>query len=330
MSQHIASLIISGKERAHVLAGALQDAIEPAPGALTLFEHLEVEDGWKIEAYYDDAPDAAALRETLSAMTGTQVPPIAVTPVPDHNWVALSQAALPPVQAGRFVIHGSHDRNRVPRGPNAILIDAGEAFGTAHHATTSGCLAAVGRVTRTRQFRNVLDLGCGSGVLAIAVARVCPRALILASDLDAPSVAVAAVNMRLNGVAARIHVFPAAGLDHPFIRHAGQFDLLIANILAGPLIELAPQIARAVAPRGTLLLSGLLIPQAPQVTAAYRAAGFTLKRHDRVYGWSTLELQRSGGYTRTGSAPGKSIRRRYPLRDPCSARRKRYSQSPHA
>ena len=292
MSQHVASLIVAGKELAHVLAGALQDAIEPVPDALTLFEQAGIADGWKIEAYYDPAPDATALRAALTEVTGADLPDIVILPVPDHNWVALSQAALPPVQAGRFVIHGSHDRDRVPRGPNAILIDAGEAFGTAHHATTSGCLAAIDRVTRTRQFRNVLDLGCGSGVLAIAVARVLPRALILASDLDAPSVAVAAENMRLNGVAARIHVFPAAGLDHPFIRHAGQFDLLIANILAGPLIELAPKIAQAVELGGTVLLSGLLIPQAPQVIAAYRVCGFTLVRHDRVFGWSTLELRR--------------------------------------
>ena len=291
MSQTVASLIVANKDQAHVLAAALQDDIEPTPDALTLFEHGA---SWKIDVYYPNAPDGAALAAELASLTGLAVEPFEVTEVPDTNWVAMSQAALPPVHAGRFVIHGSHDTERVPRGPHSILIDAGEAFGTAHHATTSGCLAAIDRVTRTRCYTNVLDLGCGSGVLAIAVARVLPKALILASDLDVPSVAVAAQNMRLNGVAHRIHVFPAAGLDHPFIRHAGQFDLFIANILAGPLIMLAKQIARAVAPTGTLLLSGLLIPQAPQVIAAYRAAGFHLIRHDRVYGWSTLELKREG------------------------------------
>lgn len=291
MSQTVASLVIADKEHAHTLAAALQDAIDPAPDALTLFEDGK---SWKIDAYYTDTPDGAALAAELANLTGLSVQPFDVTDVPDNNWVAMSQASLPPVHAGRFVIHGSHDNDRVPRGPNSILIDAGEAFGTAHHATTSGCLAAIDRVTRTKRYTNVLDLGCGSGVLAIAVARVLPKALILASDLDLPSVAVAAQNMRLNGVAHRIHVFPAAGLDHPFIRHAGQFDLFIANILAGPLIMLAKQIAKAVAPGGTLLLSGLLIPQAPQVIAAYRASGFHLIRHDRVYGWSTLELKREG------------------------------------
>ncbi len=327
MSQYVASIIVTGKDEANEIATALQDLIEPAPDALTLFEHnptgqegaaqpaapfgqgshgryapqpiavsfAREHDDWKIEAYYseDGLPAAEALRASLAEVLGRPVPDVAIAPVPDNNWVAMSQAALPPVQAGRFVIHGSHDRDRVPRGPNAILIDAGEAFGTAHHATTSGCLQAIDRVTRTRRYRNVLDLGCGSGVLAIAVARVLPRALILASDMDVPSVAVAAANMALNGVGARIHVFPAAGLDHPFIRHAGLFDLLIANILAGPLIELAPRMSRAVEPGGTLLLSGILVPQAPQVIAAYRASGFILNRHDRIYGWSTLQLSRA-------------------------------------
>jgi ribosomal protein L11 methyltransferase len=309
VSQYVASLIVDDKDEAHTLAAALQDLIEPAPDALTLFEHgppigdLAAPAGvadvkaivrWKIDAYYDHAPDAAALRKELAEITALDVPVISVDPVPDNNWVAMSQAALPPVTAGRFVIHGSHDNDRVPQGPNSIMIDAGEAFGTAHHATTSGCLAAIDRVTRTRRYTNVLDLGCGSGVLAIAVARVLPKALILASDLDEPSVAVAAENMRLNGVANRIHVFAAVGLEHPFIRQAGRFDLLIANILANPLIMLSKSIAQAVEPGGTVLLSGLLIPQAPQVIAAYRASGFQLVRHDRVYGWSTLELKRLG------------------------------------
>jgi len=290
VSQQVATIVIADKDAAHALAGALQDLIEPTPDALTLFEHGT---GWKIDAYYEDMPELGALALRLAEVTGLDAPTITVAEVPDENWVAMSQAALPPVIAGRFVIHGSHDRGRVAHGPNAILIDAGEAFGTAHHATTAGCLAAIDRVIRRRVYRNVLDLGCGSGVLAIAVARLLPRAAILASDLDRPSVEVATENTRLNGVASRIRVFAAAGLEHPFIRQAGQFDLFIANILAGPLIGLAKDIARVIEPGGTLLLSGLLIPQAPQVIAAYRAVGFKLERHDRVFGWSTLELTRT-------------------------------------
>lgn len=289
MSQHVATIVLADKDAAHTLAAALQDLLDPVPDALTLFEHGQ---GWRIDAYYPDEPIGADLARRLGSVTGLAVPDVAVAPVPDENWVAISQSALPPVRAGRFTIHGSHDRGRVAHGPNAILIDAGEAFGTAHHATTSGCLAAIDRVSRRCIYRNVLDLGCGSGVLAIAVARLMPRAMILASDMDVASVLVAAGNARINGVAGTVQVLPAAGLDHPIIRHAQPFDLLIANILAGPLIGLAKTIAHSVQPGGTLLLSGLLIPQAAQVIAAYRAVGFRLDRHDRVYGWSTLELTR--------------------------------------
>ena len=291
VSQYVVSLIVQDRDEAHALAMALQEMVEPVPDALTLFQHGT---GWKIDAYYDndEAPNSASLGTQLAAVHAGVVPALDVSAVPDLNWVAMSQAALPPVTAGRFVIHGSHDTDRVPRGPNSILIDAGGAFGTAHHATTSGCLAAIDRITRTRTYRNVLDLGCGSGVLAIAVARVLPQARILASDLDIPSVGVAAENMRLNGVAHRIQTIAAVGFDHPLIRKSGPFELLIANILAGPLIKLAKQMAQAVEPGGTLLLSGLLVPQASQVIATYRASGFTVIRHDRVYGWSTLELMR--------------------------------------
>ena len=294
MDQYVASLTITDKALAQTLAAALQDFVEPVPDALTLFEvHDEaVSGGWKIEAYYDGPPDGVDLAARLGAVVGLELAPFEVSIVPDLNWVAISQAALPPVSAGRFTIHGSHDVHRVAQGRNAILIDAGEAFGTAHHATTSGCLAAIDRVTRVRTYERVLDLGCGSGVLAIAIARVLPHAKILASDLDRPSVEVARANMVANGVGGRIHAVAAAGLDHPALRRGGLYDLIVANILAGPLIMLAPSISRAIEPGGTLLLSGLLIPQAPQVIAAYRAAGFALVEHDRVYGWSTLQLTR--------------------------------------
>ena len=223
---------------------------------------------------------------------GRALPPFVVEDVPDLNWVAISQAALPPVAAGRFVVHGSHDRGRVARGPTTILIDAGEAFGTAHHATTLGCLLAIDRLTRSEAFDTVLDLGCGSGVLAIAIAKALPGADIIATDMDVQSVKVAAENMRVNGVANRIATAVATGVAHPWLRQSPPFGLVVANILAGPLIRLAPALARTVARSGTLLLSGILIPQAPQVIAAYRASGFQLERHDRIVGWSTLTLRR--------------------------------------
>jgi ribosomal protein L11 methyltransferase len=278
---------IAERFAARTVAGAMTDLLMPAPDALTLFERG---DQWRIEAYYDPMPDLTRLAQDLEIACGVAAPPIRVEDVPQENWVRLSQEALPPVIAGRFTIHGSHDRQKVAQGPNSILIDAGEAFGTAHHATTQGCLAAIDRATRRRVYHRVLDLGCGSGVLAIAVARTMPHAHIIASDLDHQSVVVARENMRLNGVSGRVDAVVAGGLQHPELRRQAPYDLLIANILAAPLIMLSKSIAAAVAPGGTLILSGILTPQAPQVTAAYVGSGFRLIRHDRVIGWSTLTL----------------------------------------
>lgn len=271
-------------------ANALQDLIEPAPDALTVFENGV--SCWRLEAYFNGGLDDRDLNAELAKIIDAPLPRLVSGDVPDLNWVAISQAALPPVVAGRFVVHGTHDRHRVPRGPSTILIDAGEAFGTAHHATTLGCLLAIDRLTRAEDFRTILDLGCGSGVLAIAAAKALPTAEIIATDLDAQSVKVAADNMKLNGVGGRIAICKADGVRHTWLRQSKPFDLVIANILAGPLISLAPELSRTVRRSGTLVLSGLLIPQAPQVIAAYRASGFHVLRHDRLTGWSTLTLQR--------------------------------------
>jgi ribosomal protein L11 methyltransferase len=284
------TLLTPDREAARIMAATLQDFIEPPPDALTLFEAPE--EGWRIEAYFAELPDAEELRTTIAGFTGLDVPHIEVAEVPALNWVAISQAALPPVRAGRFTVHGTHDRGRVARGPNAILIDAGEAFGTAHHATTYGCLAAIDRLTRQRRFRRVLDLGCGSGILAIAVARIMPAAEIVATDMDPTSVDVARQNITANTGPGRVATYVAAGLGHPRLRRRQPFDLVVANILADPLMRLARDIRRVVAPGGKLVLSGILIPQAPAVIAAFADQGFALDRHDRVTGWSTLTLSR--------------------------------------
>jgi ribosomal protein L11 methyltransferase len=284
------------RSRAHQIAAALEDLFEPLPQALTLFEHRP--DGaadmvWRIEAYYDDMPAIAALERQIEACAGGPLPVIVLDDVPDLNWVQISQAALPPVYAGRFIVHGSHDCGRIPHGPNSIIIDAGEAFGTAHHATTFGCLTALDQLTRLQQFGRVLDLGCGSGVLAIAVARANPRAKLIATDMDHQSVLVARENMRVNGLAARIPVVQAAGLASPKLRGIEKFDLIIANILAGPLIDLSGDVSRALKTGATLVLSGILNPQAASVIAAYRAQGCHLVSHTRITGWSTLVLKRN-------------------------------------
>ncbi|MCB1520177.1 MAG: 50S ribosomal protein L11 methyltransferase [Hyphomicrobiaceae bacterium] len=283
------------RDAAYRIAGAMQDLMDPAPDALTLFE--EPGSGWRIDAYYGEPPAPPALHAALVAILGSQ--PLADARiesdgVPDLNWVALSQAALPPVKAGRFTVHGSHDRSRVPQGPGALLIEAGEAFGTAHHATTFGCLQALDRLTQRRRFKRVLDLGCGSGVLAIAASRALPAARITATDIDVPSVAVARDNARLNRAGRRIDVIAAEGLDHARLR-TQRFDLALANILADPLIALSRSLARAVVPGGAVVLSGILVRQAPAVMAAYRTAGFRIVHHARINEWSTLELQRDDG-----------------------------------
>jgi ribosomal protein L11 methyltransferase len=283
-------LDLADRDLARSIAGALQDLLEPPPEALTLFENGPGK--WRIEAYYGEPMDGAELARCVADITGLDVPAFTTEAIPDLNWVTISQSALPPVVAGRFTVHGSHDRAKVAQGPNAILIDAGEAFGTAHHATTHGCLLALDRITRVKKFRDCLDLGCGSGVLAIALARAMPRARIAATDIDAQSVIVARSNMRANRAGHRIAALVASGLDHPRLRRPARFDLVVANILAEPLIRLAPAVSRALRRGGTLVVSGILVPQAPEVIAAYRAQGVALATHYREAGWSTLTLTR--------------------------------------
>jgi ribosomal protein L11 methyltransferase len=289
----------SDLDAARSAVGFLGELLEPPPLAVTQFEAGA--SAHRVEAYFAELPDLADLTSALAALghAGLSAPRVEV--VPQTNWVAVSQAALPPVEAGRFVVHGSHDAARVGRRSGAILIDAGEAFGTAHHATTQGCLAALDRFVRVVKPRTVLDLGCGSGVLAIAAARLLPRATILASDIDPIATEVAFGNIVANGARARIRVVTAVGLDHSALRAAAPYDLILANILAGPLIKLAPSLRRALANGGVVILSGLLCGQAADVTAAYRAQGFlTVERTDLV-GWSTLVLRTTAARGRTGA-----------------------------
>ncbi len=292
-------VVLSTADRAEAYrtAAAMAELIDPPAEAVAVFE-IEGDGpeaaplGWRLDAYFTELPDIAELAAGISALNGAPPPALQLEEVPDENWVAISQQALPPVTAGRFTVHGSHDRHRVPRGPHALLIDAGEAFGTAHHPTTLGCLEAIDRLTRNRAFGNVLDLGCGTGVLAIAARRALPHALIMASDIDPVAVDVTRANARQN-CASRIVSLCSGRV--PRVKGRGAIprrDLFIANILARPLVALAPQIAPAVASRGNLVLSGLLTSQARQVGAAYLARGFSLVRHDRIAGWSTLTFVR--------------------------------------
>jgi ribosomal protein L11 methyltransferase len=271
------------------VSGLLGEVIEPAALAVTLFE----DDApiFVVEAYYEHAPSTVEIDRALSHL-GTRTSGAIIEAVPDANWVAISQAALPPILAGRFIVHGSHDRTRVGIRPLAIEIEAGEAFGTGHNATTSGCLEAIDVLTRRRRFARVLDLGCGTGVLAIAAARALPHARVIASDNDPIATDIARANMRLNRVAARVRVVTASGFAHPRLRRPRSFDLVVANILPRPLIALANAIRTALRPGGVAVLSGLLNHQAHQVRAQYRAAGFHLLAARRHAGWTVLVLER--------------------------------------
>jgi ribosomal protein L11 methyltransferase len=277
----------AGRAAADLLGGLA----EPQALAVTLFEAHPP--AFTVEAYYGAAPPLARLEEALAGL-GAGLGEPALEEVPDENWVALSQSALPPVAAGRFVVHGRHDRARVGARRTAIEIEAGEAFGTGHNATTALCLEALDRLTLRHTFARVLDLGCGSGVLAIAAARVLPAARVLAVDDDPVATAVARQNTRLNRVAARVRVIDASGFAHGALRATRAFDLVLANILPGPLIALAPAIRRRLRPGGIVVLSGLLDAQAREVGAAYLAHGFRLRGRSRRAGWTALVLLRKG------------------------------------
>jgi ribosomal protein L11 methyltransferase len=247
---------------------------------------------WSIEAYFENG-EASELAEELRDWLGADGfgAPLWVAPLPETDWVAASQAALAPVFAGRFVVHGSHDRGRLPAGRVAIEIEAGQAFGTGHHGTTAGCLVTLDRLVRVRRFENPLDLGTGSGVLAIALAKLLRRP-VLATDLDPVAVRIAAANAGLNCVGPLVRTAVAAGVRHAAIRERAPFDLVVANILAEPLMKLAPEIAALLTRNGTLVLSGLLPSQRERVVAAYGAQGIRLRTARIFDGWSVLVLGR--------------------------------------
>jgi ribosomal protein L11 methyltransferase len=273
-------------ELGRAAANVIEASGEPAPLAVTLFElHPPT---FVMEAYYDTPPCLDEMNLRLAACDA-RLAHAALEEVPDENWVALSQAALRPVAAGRFVVHGSHDRARFAMRRLAVEIEAGEAFGSGHNATTALCLEALDALARRRRpLRRVLDLGCGSGVLAVAAARVAPAARVLAVDNDPVAVAIARDNARLNRVSGRVRILEAAGLDHPMLRRQGSYDLVLANILPGPLMALAPALRGAVRRDGAAILSGLLDHQAAEVATTYHANGFRLVRRLQRAGWTAL------------------------------------------
>ncbi|MEP3246818.1 MAG: 50S ribosomal protein L11 methyltransferase [Sneathiella sp.] len=240
---------------------------------------------WRLDLLFDHEPDPALIRQIPSQYDHT------LGPLEQKDWVSESQKLLPPVAAGRFYIHGSHDPAHKAVSAHDLTIDAGRAFGTGLHETTYGCLLALDDIHKRQQVLNALDLGCGSGVLALAIAKAWGRP-VLASDIDPDAVTVTNENAKKNGLSPLIRAIEATGLNDRVLRKSAPYDLITANILAWPLVSLAPGIAGSLAAGGTLVLSGLLAKQEVMVRNAYRLQGLCLLRRYRVGEWCTLALGR--------------------------------------
>ncbi len=279
---------LPGKLQADALVEALEN-LDPAPTGVGMFE---VEDGqgiWEVGGYFLEAPSDISLA-LLSVAYGANS--FVVSEVPDQDWVAKVQRELPPVEAGRFFVYGSHDLEHLPAGRIGLLIEAAMAFGTGHHGTTLGCLRAFDRLLEQgRSFENVLDLGCGTAVLAMAAARMSLNSVI-ASDIDPVAVEVAVVNVLANDLEGRVNCVESIGFDAPALAQAAPFDLIFANILKGPLIDLAPAMATHLAPGGIAILSGLLVEQADDIVAVYNAQGVDLVKREDLGEWTALTLTR--------------------------------------
>ncbi len=255
-------------------------------------------DEWRLDAYFDTEPDPEALRllKQLVPSAGDAQP--VVERIADEDWVTLSQQGLEPIRAGRFFVHTPALRGEVPEGAVALQVDAGRAFGTGHHETTTGCLLALDRLMGTgATFSNIIDVGTGTGLLAFAALKLWPAARVAASDIDPVSIEVTEENAAINRIPlgrarGRVELAVAPGLEHPRLQARAPYDLIIANILAGPLIELAPSIGSALEAGGRLILAGLLDTQAEKVAAAYRRQGlmasFSIVRGD----WPTLVMRK--------------------------------------
>jgi ribosomal protein L11 methyltransferase len=272
------------------IGDALAEIFDGETVAASTFE--EPDGRWSLAVHFRDQPDEDAVRALVEAAAGVQAAQsLAFETLAPTDWVRKSLAGLTPVDAGRFVVHGAHDRDRVRANRIGIEIEAALAFGTGHHGTTRGCLLALDRIAKGRRARRVLDVGTGTGVLAIAAAKALRRP-VLASDIDARSVAIARDNARLNHAGAHVEIVHAAGLGRRRFVTRGPYALIFANILLEPLQRLATPMARLVAPNGRVVLSGLLAGQAGAAVAAYRARGLVLERRIRLEGWATLVLRR--------------------------------------
>ncbi len=271
--------------QAEAAARAIDGDVALESATYSIIEEDEERGVWRIDAFPTSPDEADGLRTALARFDGLTV---ASEIIADADWLAMALSGLPPIRAGRFFVYGVHDRGRAPVNAVKLRIEAGAAFGTGHHGTTVGCLLAFDRLLKARRFAKVLDVGAGTGLLAIAAAKTGSR-LAVGADIDRISVRIANENARVNAVNARFA--HADGLSHPLIRSGAPYDLVFANILARPLIGLAQPIAKALRPGGHAILSGLLHSQSRQVFAAYRSRGFRVMRRIRRDAWATLVLR---------------------------------------
>ncbi|WP_323020313.1 50S ribosomal protein L11 methyltransferase [Pararhodobacter sp.] len=289
MPTYTALTTLSDETRAQALGEALEE-LDPAPVGVGVFE---LEDGsglWEVGAYFTEVPDDIALTLMAAAFGSAE---FAISELPEIDWVAHVRRELKPVEAGRFFVYGSHDAEKLPADRIGLLIEAAMAFGTGHHGTTLGCLKALDRLaTGGFHGKNVIDVGCGTAVLAMGAAKIWPET-VLATDIDQVAVDVAEANVVANGLAGRVECLEAMGFDHDLIHARAPYDLVFANILKGPLIQIAPDMARHTEAGSLAILSGLLNTQAADVLAAYQAAGFTEVEREEIGDWTTLVLRRA-------------------------------------
>ncbi|MCW5722059.1 MAG: 50S ribosomal protein L11 methyltransferase [Devosia sp.] len=277
------------KDQAYALVDAVMERDDLA---LTASAHENEDTGeWFFEATCDSPPDLKAFVELARHVLGGSVEFSVETLDPEINWVAESLKGLAPVIAGGFYVYGSHETGPIPEGLTPMKIDAAQAFGTGHHETTTGCLEAIEALLTHKDPQNMIDVGTGTGVLAIALAKRLGRT-VLATDIDPIAVTTTIENARDNHVPGLIDALEAIGLDHPEITRRAPYDLVVANILAGPLTELAPAMGGITQTGGAAILSGILNTQADGVIAAYEAAGFALVDHLKRKEWTTLVLEK--------------------------------------
>ncbi|OUS22322.1 ribosomal protein L11 methyltransferase [Rhodobacterales bacterium 59_46_T64] len=278
-----------GKEPAEAL-GLAMERLSPEPTGVGVFE-IEDDTGlWEVGGYFTQTPDEAGLA-LLAAAYGAK--PFVVSELPETDWVAKVKRELSPVEAGRFFVYGSHDADQVPADCEPLLIEAAMAFGTGHHGTTRGCLEALDRLdTGGFTGQSVADIGCGTAVLAMGAARIWPNPVI-ASDIDEVAVEVADANVVANDLKGRVICVEAAGFGHPDLAARAPFDLVFANILKGPLIDLAPDMAAHMTDGGYAILSGILHAQADDVIEVYARSGINLIHRAEIGDWTTLTLQKN-------------------------------------